>query len=51
MKKVLFFLAFLFVAGSVFAQGNYGWPERHNRNEITVENDGQNQSITIDKNV
>lgn len=51
MKKVLFLLAFLFVAGSVFAQNNYGWPERHNRKEITVENDGQNQSITIDKNV
>ena len=49
MKKVLFLLAFLFVAGSVFAQSNYGWPEQHNRKEITVENEGQN--ITIDKNV
>ena len=51
MKKVIFLLAFLFVAGSIFAQGNYGWPEYGNRDEISVENDGQNQSITIDKNV
>ena len=49
MKKVLFLLAFLFVAGSVFAQSNLGWPEQHNRKEITIENEGQN--ITIDKNV
>ena len=50
MKKVLFLLAFLFVAGSIFAQGNYGWPEYGNRDEISVENDGQNKNITIDKN-
>jgi hypothetical protein len=50
MKKVIFLLAFLFVAGSIFAQGNYGWPEYGNRDEISVENDGQNKSITIDKN-
>ena len=51
MKKVIFLLAFLSVAGSIFAQGNYGWPEYGNRNENSVEDDGQNKSITIDKNV
>ena len=49
MKRILSIIAFLTFAGTLFAQNNdIGWPQRQDKEKITVDPNGQD--ITIDRN-
>ena len=49
MKKLLLILAFLTLTGALLAQNtDNGWPQRQDREKITVDPNGQD--ITIDRN-
>ncbi len=49
MKRALLFVAFMTLAGSLFAQNpENGWPQRQDRERISIDPNGQD--ITIDRN-
>ena len=49
MKRALLIIAFMTLAGSLFAQNpENGWPQRQDRERISIDPNGQD--ITIDRN-